>query len=130
MRKRTAFLCTDGYAEEDVLEPTPKKTFMDKFLASRSPGKDTNASKPEPAKKVETAKKLTEAKPTVSVSAFFGEASIHRVERKVVPAKKVLLTITGILFESFGLKKLKTKLFVLGVFCLFGHLLFKIKSLV
>ncbi|KAH3859886.1 hypothetical protein DPMN_102707 [Dreissena polymorpha] len=87
---------SDGYTEEEIPEPKPKTTFMDKFLASKSPSKDTGSSKalkPEPAKNLGTAKKPEEVKPTVSASAFFGDTSIHRVERKVMPAKKTIVDL-------------------------------------
>jgi len=74
------FACVE-YTEEEV-EVKPKSTFMDQFLSSTSPKKSSK-----PAVVSQSSK--TEHKPSVSASDFFGGGSIHRVERKVAPVRKV-----------------------------------------
>ena len=61
-------------------EVKPKKTFMDKFVSSAGSPKKSST----PAKPVKDEKK---DKTVVSAADFFGGATVHRVERKTLPAK-------------------------------------------
>ena len=61
-------------SSDEEEEEKPKKTFLDKFLSS--PKKSSVQEKP--AVKTEQKEKRSE----VSVSDFFGSATVHRVERK------------------------------------------------
>ncbi|XP_052764097.1 replication factor C subunit 1-like isoform X2 [Mya arenaria] len=74
-----------GYHEEELEEIKPKKTFMDNFLSGQSPQKT-------PGKTDHNGKKdgkPESQKQTVLAADFFGSSSVHRVERKTVPATKV-----------------------------------------